>query len=597
MMKKEISERLGALRMQMKQESVDATIVPQADPHMSEYLADHWQARRWFSGFTGSAGDLVVTADKAYLWTDSRYFLQAASQLDGTEIQLMKDGLPDTPSIDHFLAVNLSAGQTVGIDGTLFSSVRAEALRAELESHLLKLVTNFAPFDVLWTERPALPQGKIFVHDPKYAGQTASKKITDVLAALPALQASSQFISALDEIAWLLNIRSNDVEYNPVATSYLYIAPAGASVLFIDHSKLTDDVKSYLKAEGVGVRPYDEAMSFLRSLPSDARVLIEAARTSEAVRVALGSRYVLGLSPVAGMKACKNDVQIAGIKAAMHRDGVALIHAFMEIERRVAANDGITEMDVAEILRRYRSKGELFFDESFGTIAGYGPHGAIVHYEADEESNSRLEPHGLLLVDSGAQYLDGTTDITRTVALGAPTAGERRDFTLVMKGHIAMAKMIFPEGTNGAQIDAIARQFLWKNGLSYLHGTGHGVGHFLNVHEGPQKVALNLSAFPFRPGMLTSNEPGLYRSGVHGIRCENLVLCVEKMTTEFGRFFGFETVTLFPFDLSLFDTSIMTDEEIDWVNNYHIQVRETLLPGLDHEAAEWLKNNTQMLRR
>ena len=281
----------------------------------------------------------------------------------------------------------------------------------------------------------------------------------------------------------------------------------------------------------------------------------------------------------------------------MQRDGVALVHSFMEIERRVAAGDGIAEIDVAEILRRNRSAQPLFFDESFGTIAGYAGHGAIVHYEADEKSSSKLKPEGLLLVDSGAQYLDGTTDITRTVALGEPTAQERRDFTLVMKGHIAMAKMVFPEGTNGAQIDVIARQFLWKNGLSYLHGTGHGVGHFLNVHEGPQKVALNLSKFPFKPGMLTSNEPGLYRTDVHGIRCENLVLCTEVMTTEFGKFYGFETVTLFPFDLRLFDTEIMTDEEIDWLNNYHDRVRQTLSPLLSGDALKWLENKTQKLTR
>ena len=581
----------------MSKAGVDACIVPQADPHMSEYLASHWQARRWFSGFKGSAGDLVVTADKACLWTDSRYFLQAAAQLDGTEIELMKDGLTGTPSIEAFLVGSLAAGSTVGVDGMLFSVVSAEKLRASLELHGIRLATDFNPYDTIWTDRPALPDEKIFVHDEKYAGRSAADKIADILAELPAQQASSQFISALDEIAWTLNIRCKDVTYNPVATSFLYIAPQGASVLFVNPAKLTDSLVTYLAGQGVKTMDYDRVMDCLSSLPADARVLIEPGRTAEGVRVALGARAVCGASPVAAMKACKNSVQIAGIKAAMRRDGVALIDSFMEIERRVAADDGITEMDVAEILRRNRSRQELFFDESFGTIAGYRAHGAIVHYEADSESNSTLHPQGLLLVDSGAQYLDGTTDITRTVALGEPTALERRDFTLVMKGHIAMAGMIFPEGTNGAQIDVIARQFLWKNGLSYLHGTGHGVGHFLNVHEGPQKVALNLSAFPFRPGMLTSNEPGLYRTDVHGIRCENLVLCVEAMQTEFGKFYGFETVTLFPFDLRLFDTSIMTDCEIEWVNAYHRTVRDQLMPLLDDRQKAWLEAKTQTLVR
>ena len=596
-MKTEITTRLNALRNKMDEAGIFATIVPQADPHMSEYLASHWQVRRWLSGFTGSAGDLVVTNDKTYLWTDSRYFLQAAQQLEGTGIELMKDGLPGTPSIDDFLAANVPAGKCVGINGMMFSTMRAETLRARLQTHGIKLSTDFDPVDKIWSDRPALPEAKVFIHDVKYAGREASQKIADIIAALPAQQASSMFISALDEIAWTLNIRSNDVTYNPVATAFLYIAPQGRSVLFIDPAKLTGEVTSYLASQGVKTNDYTTVMSFLSGLPADEKVLIEPDRTAEAIDTALGKRSVFGASPVAEMKACKNPVQIAGIKAAMQRDGVALVHSFMEIERRVAAGDGIAEIDVAEILRRNRSAQPLFFDESFGTIAGYAGHGAIVHYEADEKSSSKLKPEGLLLVDSGAQYLDGTTDITRTVALGEPTAQERRDFTLVMKGHIAMAKMVFPEGTNGAQIDVIARQFLWKNGLSYLHGTGHGVGHFLNVHEGPQKVALNLSKFPFKPGMLTSNEPGLYRTDVHGIRCENLVLCPEVMTTEFGKFYGFETVTLFPFDLRLFDTEIMTDEEIDWLNNYHDRVRQTLSPLLSGDALKWLENKTQKLTR
>lgn len=594
-MKENIPARLDALRTEMKKSGIDAAIIPQADAHMSEYLASYWQARRWLSGFTGSAGDLVVTADKALLWTDSRYFLQAAAQLEGTGIELMKDGLESTPSIAGWLCSNLSKGANVGVDGLLFSVTQAESLRATLGLHSIAMKTDFRPLDAIWTDRPALPDCKIFVHDIKFAGRSAADKIADVLAETAGQQADAIFISALDEIAWTLNIRSRDVTYNPVVTSFLYISPAG-STLYVDPSKLTDEVVAYLKSQNVAVASYTDALPALSALPEDVRVLIEPGRTAEAVRVALGGRAVLGVSPVAIMKSCKNAVQIAGIKDAMLRDGVALVHSFMEIERRVAAGDKLMETEVAEILRKYRSRGEHYFDESFGTIAGYGPHGAIVHYEADAESDAQIHASNLLLVDSGAQYLDGTTDITRTVCLGTPTADERRDFTLVMKGHIAMAQMIFPSGTCGAQIDVIARQYLWKEGLSYLHGTGHGVGHFLNVHEGPQRVALNISAVPFRPGMLTSNEPGLYREGVHGIRCENLVLCVPAMETEFGRFLKFETVTLFPFDRKLFDLNLMNDNEIAWLNAYHERVYKTLAPALDAEAQAWLKERTAPLK-
>lgn len=594
-MKQNIPARLDALRAEMKKSGIDAAIIPQADAHMSEYLASYWQARRWLSGFTGSAGDLVVTADKALLWTDSRYFLQAAAQLEGTGIELMKDGLETTPTIAGWLCSNLSKDANVGVDGLLFSVTQAESLRTTLGLHSIAMKTDFRPLDAIWTDRPALPDCKIFVHDIKFAGRSAADKIADVLAETAGQQADAIFISALDEIAWTLNIRSRDVTYNPVVTSFLYISPAG-STLYVDPSKLTDEVVAYLKSQNVSVAPYTDALPALSALPEDVRVLIEPGRTAEAVRVALGGRAVLGVSPVAIMKSCKNAVQIAGIKDAMLRDGVALVHSFMEIERRVAAGDKLMETEVAEILRKYRSRGEHYFDESFGTIAGYGPHGAIVHYEADAESDAQIHASNLLLVDSGAQYLDGTTDITRTVCLGTPTADERRDFTLVMKGHIAMAQMIFPSGTCGAQIDVIARQYLWKEGLSYLHGTGHGVGHFLNVHEGPQRVALNISAVPFRPGMLTSNEPGLYREGVHGIRCENLVLCVPAMETEFGRFLKFETVTLFPFDRKLFDLNLMNDNEIAWLNAYHERVYKTLAPALDAEAQAWLKERTAPLK-
>lgn len=594
-MSKEIHARLDALRAQMRQKGVSAAIVPQADPHMSEYLSQHWQARRWLSGFTGSAGDLLVTLDEALLWTDSRYFLQAGQQLEGTEIRLMKDGLPETPSMVEWLTSNLKSGETVGVNAMVFSTATFADLKGALSRYGIGLNSDFDVLDEIWCERPALPDGKVFVHDVQFAGVKASDKISQVLKNVRKQLADSVFISALDEIAWVLNIRSNDVRYNPVVTSFLYISGEG-STLFVDAAKITPEVAKYLKGEGVSLAPYASVKSFLAALPESSKVLIESARNSAGIAEVLGERAVKGQSAIAMLKACKNDVQLAGTRAAMLRDGVAMVKSLCEVQSKVAAGERLTEMCVAEILRHYRSQGEYYFDESFGTIAGYEGHGAIVHYEADEASNATIEPKGLLLIDSGAQYLDGTTDITRTIAMSAePTAEEKRDFTLVMKGHIALGSMIFPEGTAGSQLDAIARQYLWKEGLSYLHGTGHGVGHFLNVHEGPQSIRLNYVPAPLTPGMITSNEPGLYREGVHGIRCENLVLTVDAMTTEFGKFYKFETLTLCPFERSLFDLGIMTNEEIAWVNAYHAQVRQALQPLLEGEPLQWLIKNTEPL--
>lgn len=592
-MKEEIAKRLTALRDAMKQAGIAAIIIPQTDPHQSEYLADHWQARRYFSGFTGSAGSLVVTAESALLWTDSRYFIQAAAQLDGTGIELMKEGLPDTPDIISYLTRNLSPGATIGIDGWLFSTDAVAAMSASLTAKGLKLRTDFDPVDALWTDRPALPQAPIFVHDIKYAGRSAADKIADILAKT---DADAVFVSALDEIAWTLNIRSRDVQCNPVATAYLYISGDG-SVLLTDPAKVTPETAAHLQANGVKVAPYSTVGDFIASLPANTAVLAEPAKTSQAVATALGDRMVKGVSPIAMFKACKNDAQIRGTRSAMERDGVAMVKALMEIERMMQAGEELTEMGIAALLTRLRSEGELYFDDSFDTIAGFRDHGAIVHYSATPDTDATLSPDGLLLIDSGAQYLDGTTDITRTISLGNPTELQRHDFTLVMKGHIALASMVFPAGTTGHQLDAIARQFLWKEGLSYLHGTGHGVGHFLNVHEGPQSVRLNHVPTPLTPGMITSNEPGLYREGIHGIRCENLVLTIPAMTTDFGEFLRFETLTLCPFDRSLFDLSLMSDTEIEWVNTYHATVRERLTPMLTPGQAQWLADKTAPLKR
>lgn len=582
-------ERLVELRKEMEAAHVDAVIIPQTDPHQSEYVASHWQVRRFFSGFTGSAGTLVVTRDAALLWTDSRYFLQAAAQLDGTGIILMKDGLPETPSITEYLVDNLAAGTTVGINGMLFSINDTATMRHTLNSAGIALNVDFDPIDTLWPDRPSLPADKAYVHELKYAGKTPAEKIAVILDNVRAQGADSVLISALDEIAWALNLRSSDVHCSPVAMSFLYLAPEG-STLFINDEKLTPQVVAHLAEAGVTAAPYASIKNFLASLPATARVLLGTSQSSGTLAAILGDRYIPGTSPVAMPKACKNPVQIEGIRAAHHRDGVAMVRSLIEIERLINDRKEFTEIDVADILLRNRRTQELFVDTSFDTIAGYGPNGAIVHYSATPESNTTVLPGNLLLIDSGGNYLDGTTDITRTIAIGTPTAAMRHDFTLVMKGHIAIATAVFPEGTRGAQLDAMARMPLWKEGKSYLHGTGHGVGHFLNCHEGPQSIRLNDTMAPLTPGMLTSNEPGVYLASRYGIRCENLIVTVEKAETEFGRFYAFDTVTLCPFDRMLFDTSIMTADEIAWVNNYHATVYRELSPLLTSSEAAWLRS-------
>lgn len=594
-MQNRIIERIAALRKEMNEAGVKAVILPRTDAHLSEYISDHWHIVRYLSGFTGSAGTMVVTDKEALLWVDSRYFLQGAQQIEGTGIVLMKDGLPDTPSIVEYLCEHLSKGDKVGINGMLMSIDETVALRSRLNAAGVKLDVDFDPIDRIWADRPALPSDKIFIHDEKYAGESASAKIVRILDSAKAQGAQAYFTSALDEIAWLLNIRSNDVPCNPVATSFLYVAPTG-STLFVDESKMTPEVKAYLAEAGVAVAPYTAVLQALAALPADVKVLLSGSRASGAIAHVLEGRYIKGDSPVALPKAIKNDVQIAGIRQAHLRDGVAMVRSLMEIERIMAADGHLTEMDVADILLKNRKKGDLYFDLSFESICGFGSNGAIVHYTANKASNTTITKGNLLLIDSGANYFDGTTDITRTIAIGEPSADMRHDFTLVMKGHIAIATSIYPEGTRGAQLDALARMPLWKEGKSYLHGTGHGVGHFLNVHEGPQSIRLNDTLAPLTPGMLTSNEPGVYLADRYGIRCENLVLTIPYEETEFGKFYAFETITLCPFDRALFDTSIMSAEEIKWVDDYHKTVYDRLAPLMEADEREWLAAATAPLK-
>ncbi|MFG6381840.1 MAG: aminopeptidase P family protein [Muribaculum sp.] len=592
----DIKNRLRTLREAMAASGIALTVIPHSDPHQSEYMSPHWHLREYYSGFNGSAGDLVVTGDEALLWTDSRYFLQAEQQLEGTGVRLMKAGLPDTPSIAGYITGKLKPGDTVGIDGLIYSADEAERLEMTLAGHAIKLAADFTAAADNRTARPALPDNPVFIYEERYAGEGTRLKIDKILDAAAVHGAGSVFVTALDEIAWALNLRGSDVEYNPVFTSFLYLS-ANGSTLFVNDIKLDGQVKKYLDMLGISQAPYSGAAPFLSSLPRDAKVLVDPAKASRAFIDALGDKAVKAPSPVPALKALRNEVQIQGLHDAMLRDGVALVKGFAELEERLAAGEPITEMEVGRILSRRRAEQPLYFDDSFGTIAGFKEHGAIVHYEADETSDAAITGNGLLLVDSGAQYLDGTTDITRTVSIGDPSQEERHDFTLVLKGHIALAMAVFPEGTRGAQLDALARIPMWAEGKGYLHGTGHGVGHFLNVHEGPQSIRLNENPVTLKPGMLTSNEPGIYLTGKYGIRCENLMLTVPAFTSDFSRFLRFETVTLFPFDLRLVDTSMLTDEELRWLNEYHRRVHDTLSPRLDEKERAWLDRNTRPLTR
>lgn len=580
----------------MRKSHVDAVIIPGTDPHQSEYISAHWKLRDWVTGFTGSNGTAVVTLDEAGLWTDSRYFLQAEMELEGTGVTMYKEDGGADPTTTEWLAQRLAEDSVLAINGFLFSVVQASRLETFCGENGFRLATDFDPFPEIYADRQALPLDKVFVHEEQYAGELTKSKIERILAKAGEQGADATLLSALDEVAWALNIRCSDVEFNPVAIAYAYLS-ADKSVLFIDERKVDADVREYLGSCGVEVAAYDSIGRFLERL-NDATVLLDPNKTSDTIaRSLMNCTQVYAQSPVAMLKAVKNEVQIEGTRKAMERDGAALVKLFMWIEQNVASGN-ITEYDVALKAQEFRAESPLYRGESFGLIAGYNEHGAIVHYEPEQATASTLHPEGMLLVDTGGQYLDGTTDITRTVALGEPTEAQRHDYTLVLKGHIALGSMIYPAGTRGSQLDALARQFLWKECMTYWHGTGHGVGHFLNVHEGPQNFRLNENPTVLVEGMITSDEPGLYKAGEYGIRIENLVLARNyRHTDDFGDFMNFEVLTLFPYDSRLIDLSMLSDDELAWVNNYHAAVRERLTPYLNGEQKAWLEAKTQKLTK
>lgn len=596
-MKKQ-QEYLARMRQAMREHGIDACVVSGTDPHQSELPAMHWRGREWLTGFesaNGTNGTAVVLQDDALCWTDSRYFLQATEQLKDTGFRMMEEDGPNAVDLVDWLVEHTHSGQTVGIDGMTFSISYAQRLEQELGDNGVKLNTEFPVFDYIYPDRPARPMNPLFVHDENIVGVTTDRKMEAIMEEVRPELANAILLSSLDDIAWATNLRAaNDIAYSPVFVAFLYIDNE-RRVLFIDQEKITDEVKSHLQKYHIEVQPYDSVTGFVTGLPKETRLLLDPEKTARGIYDHVGCSVVFGGSAVAKLKSIKNECMIRSIRIAMLKDGVALTKFFMLVEREYPKGE-LTEIGLARELRRLRLADPTCVDESFASIIGWNGHGAIVHYEPTEESSSDIKGDGLLLVDSGGQYTFGTTDITRTVALGTPTEEEKHDFTLVMKGHIALSNAIFPAGTTGHQLDVLARQFLWREGKAYYHGTGHGVGFFINCHEGPQNIRLNANPTPLEPGMLQSDEPGLYLADRYGIRCENLILCVPDIVTEFGQFLKFEPLTLFPFDLRLFQTEIMTAEEIQWVNDYHARVREALTPLLSPEEAAWLADKTRELK-
>ncbi|KAB4456350.1 aminopeptidase P family protein [Bacteroides thetaiotaomicron] len=593
-MKQSIKERIHALRMTFRPNNIKAFIIPSTDPHLSEYVAPYWMSREWISGFTGSAGTAVILMDKAGLWTDSRYFLQAEKELEGSGITLYKEMLPETPSITKFLCQNLKPGESVSIDGKMFSVQQVEQMKEDLAPYQLQVNLFGDPLKNIWKDRPSMPDAPAFIYDVKYAGKSCGEKVAAIRTELKKKGIFALFLSSLDEIAWTLNLRGSDVHCNPVIVSYLLVTQDEV-VYFISPEKITQEVNEYLQEQQVSLRKYDEAESFLNSFTGE-NILIDPKKTNYAIYSAINPacKVVRGESPVTLLKAIRNEQEIAGIHHAMQRDGVALVKFLKWLEASVLSGKE-TELSVARKLHKFRAAQPLYMGESFDTIAGYKEHGAIVHYSATEESDVTLQSKGFLLLDSGAQYLDGTTDITRTIALGELTEEEKTDYTLILKGHIALAMAKFPAGTRGAQLDVLARMPIWSHGMNFLHGTGHGVGHFLSVHEGPQSIRMNENPIVLQPGMVTSNEPGVYKAGSHGIRTENLTLVCKDKEGMFGEYFKFETITLCPICKKGIIKEMLTAEEVKWFNDYHQTVYKKLSPSLNEEEKKWLLEATKAI--
>lgn len=593
----EINQRLESLREVMRREHLSAFIFPSTDAHQSEYVADHWQGRTWISGFNGSAGTAVVTMKSAALWTDSRYFLAAEEQLKGTEFQLMKLKIEGTPTISEWLAQELQGENAeVGLDGMVNSYHETMGLIADLrKSGGITVRTNFDPLGLIWTDRPAIPANPVEIQPMEFAGESVASKISRIRTALRQRHADGMLISALDDIAWTLNLRGTDVHCVPVFVSYLLISSQQVS-LYVDSAKINDEVKAYLTENGISLYPYNKVAEGLERY-SEYNILLDGDETSYFLwKTVKCQEIIAGNSPVPAMKAQKNDREIAGFRQAMLRDGVAMVKFLRWLKPAVEAG-GQTEISIDRKLTSLRAEQHLFRDISFDTIAGYQAHGAIVHYEATPETDVALKPEGLILIDSGAQYQDGTTDITRTIALGPVTEEMKHVYTLVLKGHIQLELAKFPDGASGTQLDALARECMWREGYNYLHGTGHGVGAYLSVHEDPHQIRMEWKPTPLRAGMTVTDEPGLYLSGKFGVRIENTLLIKDYQTTEFGKFLQMESLTLCPIDLTPVDFSMLQPEEIEWLDTYHRDVFEKLSPYLEGEDLEWLREATRPVDR
>lgn len=593
----EINQRLESLREVMRREHLSAFIFPSTDAHQSEYVADHWQGRTWISGFNGSAGTAVVTMKSAALWTDSRYFLAAEEQLKGTEFQLMKLKIEGTPTISEWLAQELQGENAeVGLDGMVNSYHETMGLIADLrKSGGITVRTNFDPLGLIWTDRPAIPANPVEIQPMEFAGESVASKISRIRTALRQRHADGMLISALDDIAWTLNLRGTDVHCVPVFVSYLLISSQQVS-LYVDSAKINDEVKAYLTENGISLYPYNKVAEGLERY-SEYNILLDGDETSYFLwKTVKCQEIIAGKSPIPAMKAQKNDREIAGFRQAMLRDGVAMVKFLRWLKPAVEAG-GQTEISIDRKLTSLRAEQHLFRDISFDTIAGYQAHGAIVHYEATPETDVALKPEGLILIDSGAQYQDGTTDITRTIALGPVTEEMKHVYTLVLKGHIQLELAKFPDGASGTQLDALARECMWREGYNYLHGTGHGVGSYLSVHEGPHQIRMEWKPTPLRAGMTVTDEPGLYLSGKFGVRIENTLLIKDYQTTEFGKFLQMESLTLCPIDLTPVDFSMLQPEEIEWLDIYHRDVFEKLSPYLEGEDLEWLREATRPVDR
>ena len=588
----QITERLLTLRNKMDAYGLDACIIPSGDPHLSEYPAQHWKVREWLSGFTGSAGTLVVTAEEAGLWTDSRYYLQAEKQLDAACIQLFREGQPGVPDIASWLNEVLMPGNKVGVNGAILSTTRARELTRQLRVGRIQLDQTVSPAEEIWDTRPPIPEDTVAIHDDTWNGLTRAEKLQSIRTLMAKEEVSYYITATLDEIAWALNLRGTDVPFNPVFHAFLIVTPDQAW-LFINPHKLTAQIARDLSADDVKVYMYDHFYRHLKKLHDEATILADPDRINSAIFTALPSRAIKkeSSSIITRLKACKTTKEINHFRETMVHDGIAMVHFLHWLETSVG-KEKITEISAARKLKAFRAEQPGFAGESFAAISAYEQHGAIVHYNAAPETDQQLKPNGLYLIDSGGQYPGGTTDITRTIAMGPVSAQAKTDYTLVLKGHINLARAIFPAGTRGVHLDILARKPLWDNGLNYGHGTGHGIGYFLNVHEGPQSIRPQDNGIELEAGMITSNEPGLYRNDEYGIRIENLILCVNHDETAFGKFFKFETLTLCPIDTTLIVRELLTTEEVTWLNNYHHQVYELLAPGLDKELQQWLKQKT-----